>query len=171
MLAKKQLLTLLNANMSYKLKMAKAMLILDEMAGMIVPMTPCQKGCSFCCHQSLMITSWEAEQIEKLTGRQADQKVNYEWGKGNARDFMHRYSGVPCTFLNNNVCSIYELRPIACRLHLSMDNSSDPCDLVNSPNARVPYFNFEDVKMALMGFLMMHDCRFADIREFFKNES
>ena len=91
----------------------------------IVP--PCGKGCAWCCHLPVNATAPEGMLAAK-----------YIEGKFNAKDkgvFIERMKGwvawykegrsaigrVECPFLRSNICSIYDARPMGCRVHYSQD--------------------------------------------------
>src|SRR5512135_2904330 len=97
----------------------------DTLAGMkgkgIVP--PCGKGCAWCCHLPVNATAPEgalaAKYIEDyfnvkdkgaLIERMKDWLAWYkEGGPATGR--------VECPFLRDSLCSIYEVRPMGCRVH------------------------------------------------------
>ena len=88
----------------------------------------CQKGCHWCCHQAVYANSYElhflsekikssfsAEKISKYI-EAADEKFAAT-SKMNEEE-ISRYKK-PCSLLENGACSIYEARPMACRIYLS----------------------------------------------------
>jgi Fe-S-cluster containining protein len=77
-----------------------------------------------------------------------------------------RHMGVPCPFLEGGCCSVYDHRPVACRLHLNLDSDSLLCEVVPGVPATVPYVNKLEVLAACMDVMPGND-RLADIREFF----
>lgn len=105
----------------------------------------CVAGCSFCCHINVDVTEHEAtlafyaaENLEvdidiDLLKRQADTK---EWSD---LPFADRH----CVFLKDNLCSIYEYRPTACRKHVVSGNPND-CDTSNKEAGQIEKIvNFE----------------------------
>ena len=72
---------------------------------------------------------------------------------------------MPCTFLKNSVCTIYPVRPLACRTHFNLSDDPSLCDIVNKPGAEVPYFNFTALHVPFAQSFLEEP--FADIREFF----
>jgi hypothetical protein len=141
--------------------------ITNELVSFVEPVTPCKKGCSHCCYQTIIISSWEAEQIAKKTNKKIAEFKGYNPETDSREELTNRYTGQPCTFLVNNECSIYEVRPFICRTHLSVADDFTPCDIKNNPGASVPYFNFGELNM-LQGILFVQEgCKFGDIREFF----
>lgn len=94
----------------------------------------CKQGCSFCCHYHVYVTAPEALAISEhvrslpaplqahLTAR---LKANAEQA---ARLGLHNHilTNIACAFLSpEGACSIYALRPSACRRHHSYD--VEPC--------------------------------------------
>jgi len=83
----------------------------------------CTKGCAYCCHVSVTATAPEvflvASRIRELPPqdfdemvmrvRAADQRTREMSSQQRAR---HK---IPCAMLKNNLCSVYDSRPGACR--------------------------------------------------------
>jgi len=83
----------------------------------------CTKGCAYCCHVSVTATAPEiflvASRIRELPRqdfeealmrvRAADQRTRAMSSQQRAR---HK---IPCAMLKNNLCSVYDSRPGACR--------------------------------------------------------
>ncbi len=126
-------------------------LVLDAHAAEgIVP--TCRAGCDACCHQLVMTTVAEAGAAagylkrlpaaagEPLRARLADWKVATADLRARLQDAGSDLEAqveelaaeywkrrVPCPFLVDRRCAVYEVRPLACRHHFSV---SDPllCD-------------------------------------------
>jgi Fe-S-cluster containining protein len=104
----------------------------------------CKAGCSYCCHYHVMITATEAfaitEALAKMTAaeRQVIQdriRITAERASTLTRDEYLR-TNVECAMLvDGKNCSVYQVRPIACRGHHSADVSicKETFDDVNSP--------------------------------------
>lgn len=94
----------------------------------------CRSGCHHCCHIPVSITRTEANFIAKATGhrlaKMADGVPVQEAGYNN-----------PCPFLHAQRCSIWEHRPMTCRVHLNMDSDDLLCRLVAGVVIPVPYAN------------------------------
>lgn len=130
----------------------------------------CRKGCSHCCNISVVVSRQEAQVISRETGR----KLNKSAGVGledidnfNVENTRKMY-GVPCIFLEDGECSIYNYRPLACRLQINMDDDDLLCRLVESVerSPRVPYLNHSEhlvVGMRILGSQPVFD----DIRNWF----
>lgn len=86
--------------------------------------SPCKKGCAFCCHSEVAISKLEADYIAIKTGRHAENLPNRPMTSETYCDPMR-----PCPFLTpiDNCCSIYAYRPVMCRTHVSLEASNEPC--------------------------------------------
>lgn len=94
----------------------------------------CQAGCSYCCHYHVYVTAPEALAIAEhvrgwpaaarddvLARLTANAKQAASLGKE-----RHVQTNVRCAFLgSDHLCSIYPVRPLACRRHHSYDVT--PC--------------------------------------------
>ena len=94
------------------------------------PPFACRKGCSHCCHQSVMATAPEVLLVAKflrdnLTEREVSllhRKIAARAVEMNALTNDERVDGqVPCSFLMDNICTIYPVRPLQCRGGYSED--------------------------------------------------
>lgn len=105
------------------------------------PAIRCRRGCQHCCIGPFLVTSLDLEllrtglhllepedsariQDRAAEARQAMQSGfpgNWQTGELEAENdpFDDRHKGLPCPVLDleTGVCSLYEHRPIACRLH------------------------------------------------------
>jgi Fe-S-cluster containining protein len=89
----------------------------------------CKKGCAYCCHQSVFILPYEAYFLYKYLRIQGDKEL-YATLKEKviAKDNITSTKKIqevikynkPCPLLRDNICMVYEARPMACRLFLSM---------------------------------------------------
>lgn len=105
----------------------------------------CKKGCGACCRQLVPIAEAEARRLHalvehlpepqqrKIRARFADARRRLEgsglleklqhsdgWSEGEGRAIGLEYfgQGIPCPFLEEESCSIYADRPVACREYL-----------------------------------------------------
>ncbi len=104
----------------------------------------CKAGCAWCCHRTVLATIPEAltinafveehfseEQKEALAAR-VDKYVDAISGQ---QDLTK--SRAACPFLVDNLCSVYEVRPLTCRGLNSV--SVDTCiDIYNNPGTAKP---------------------------------
>lgn len=85
----------------------------------------CRSGCTFCCHQNVDVTIPEAILVALRLGNEADPRraatleaaALFEGLDEEARIA----TGRPCPLLIDNRCSVYEVRPLACRSFASPD--------------------------------------------------
>jgi Fe-S-cluster containining protein len=94
------------------------------------PAYACKKGCSWCCHQSVMVTAAEVLHAAKfLHDNLTDSEVlrlrdlvaaraKQSEGMDNDQRMDQR---VACAFLIDNICTIYPVRPLQCRGGFSED--------------------------------------------------
>ncbi len=94
----------------------------------------CDAGCSYCCSSHITLTPQEAFHIVLYlaANRSEDEFIRItedclsaaaDCIPGQLNEFVKDYFR-PCPFLNDNRCSIYEVRPIACRNWISTDLES-----------------------------------------------
>jgi uncharacterized protein len=142
---------------------ARLLEIVKEIAAPVAPLAICRRGCSHCCYQAVSITSQEAKRIAHATGRAMQNRPRTE----SAKAMRKRYSGKPCPFLTDGDCTIYETRPMACRLHFNMGDDPSVCDIINRPGARVTLFNVDPLNFVIAALHHNAGSIIADIREFF----
>ncbi len=105
----------------------------------------CEKGCAACCYQAIPLAEIEAYNIAQVVENLPEpRRVNIEKRFDDASRHFHEigwfqkldecallpkeerqkivmeyfYENVPCPFLEEGACSIYENRPLACREYL-----------------------------------------------------
>jgi len=126
----------------------------------------CTRGCGHCCHVHVPIADFEAQFIADRIGV---KPVALQ------RSIPHNrleYSGAtPCPFLKNGECSIYDARPLTCRMHLNFDVDAYWClhENWNKPEAAIPRPDITPLMEAY--HLLAGKARpvVADIRDFFPN--
>lgn len=131
----------------------------DKYLAAILPYTACTHNCSYCCNMAVTMTSTEAELIGKFIGR----KVTIPARRTDIMANQKKYSGVPCLFLKDGRCSVYEVRPLACRVHVNMADTPDVCDVKNP--VQMPMLDTQKIDEA--HFIAFRDDAWADIRDFF----
>lgn len=94
----------------------------------------CRKGCHFCCRMNVMLTEAEAsligrhcqEQNIPIPKRYLEEQLKYDWQE------VSRSEVGWCTFLKQGECSIYAVRPLACRKYL-VSSLPERCDILKNP--------------------------------------
>ena len=137
--------------------------IVSKFVQLTAPISACKSGCSHCCKMAVTITSDEAASIGEAIGvvplrppPVVDQEAT-----------VAKHMNTVCPFLKSNVCSIYEHRPVACRLHFNISAYPVVCDTINFPGNDVPNYNFEDLWFAVGAVSYLSGAYPADIRDFF----
>lgn len=158
---------IVNENASDRSKLAKLRSLAAELSEVFAPSTPCKVGCTHCCHIAVAISDLEAEMISKATGVAMNKVTRSAQEAANVRNQMRDdFFGTPCPFLKDNQCSIYEHRPISCRMHVTLADSAFFCDTAIAPeDSFVPEINLPTFLMAQT--VVLHRHSFGDIREFF----
>ena len=137
------------------------------------PHSACKDGCDACCRQPVAVTRQEAEVIARKTGAPLHQPSAWST-KGE-----ERFVAQPCSFLEDSRCTIYEHRPMACRLMFSMDVDDLLCHRVPGALSPMPYADYSQHKelyiRAHLGKVRsdaelqagLQQLQLADLREFF----
>jgi Fe-S-cluster containining protein len=132
----------------------------DEIVRAAKGFTACDKGCSHCCHQPVMMSLSEARYIGAMTGKTVTTPAEF------TLEPAKQYSGVACPFLVQGQCSIYEHRPYTCRLHFSLEDNEDPCK-IDGRVGKVLYLNqkeYHELQVLAFQELVLE---MQDIRAFF----
>ena len=153
------------AAMSKGAKMFYLNKLADGVVKAAAGIAPCKKGCNHCCKMATLVSIQEAQVIAIETGAKMTMPARFnQFGE----IMQQQHAGVPCTFLTDEGCSIYEQRPFACRVHYSVDADNLLCEMVPGETIRSPNFNAQEYDEAFVaafgGALTM---KYADIREFF----
>lgn len=141
----------------------------------IEEVSACRGGCAHCCHVPVTISSIEAALLGRAAGRMPQRPVrsvqlaslNSEAEVAEAQAWLQSAgTGLPCPFLRDNRCSVYEHRPLACRTLINLDDDDLLCrHAEDGPPASVPY---ADARMfRALALAAQADSHFADVRDFF----
>lgn len=153
---------LASENSSTRSKLRKIYYLMEELGQIRAPYVACDKGCSSCCKMNVKISQIEANLIAEKTGMQSKQLPSSRSYKPD--EFM----GVPCVFLKEGSCSIYEIRPFMCRNHVSFDATPYWCEPENSLHAEMPMLAFSGLLNAYFNITKKDSGGVhADIRDFF----
>jgi hypothetical protein len=134
----------------------------------------CRRGCAHCCHIPVTISAIEAALIRRHVRRAPAtpaQAVRLD-AFTDLSDTMAALQALggqtppsPCPFLHEGACSIYDARPMACRLLLNLDDDDLLCRLVPDQEIPVPYADATQLKALFL--LAQPATPLADIRAFF----
>jgi len=159
-----RLTRLMNTNASARSKFAQLEQISDEIAAAIAPHAGCKAGCSACCHISVALSDHEARRIGERIGMTPATPPS---GQDEA-DLDRLYFRSPCPFVQDGRCSIYEHRPIACRLHFTLDVDAYFCQTELDPaDSAVPNVDLSEFWFAYAFLGIQLGSTVGDIRQFF----
>ena len=117
----------------------------------------CKRGCSWCCHQPVFALDYELDYLKVAVEKSFDtetisdiqEKAKQKQAKmGTLKGDELMNAKHPCPLLKDNTCSVYEARPMACRIYLSSDVKS--CvHFYNHPDDKTTYPALLDMPMRL----------------------
>lgn len=115
--------------------------IATEVNDALAPVATCRRGCNHCCRQGLMIFEHEAVLLAEVSGRQMERQP---WRPLEEVEVdLDSMIGQPCPFLVEDACSVYEHRPLFCRLRHSLSKEPDDCDVNSGTGGQVPTYAAE----------------------------
>lgn len=157
------------SNLSVRSKLRALRVIADEQTSFAKGNVACRKGCSHCCHTPIALNPVEAKMVGDDIGREPRHLqlgipkfdrygalAGVDWGYHN-----------PCAFLKDGACSIYEHRPLVCRIHFNLDRDELLCKLVGQHYHSVPFMDMQQYHLA---YIQICGVGLADIREYFPRE-
>jgi Fe-S-cluster containining protein len=102
----------------------------------------CQKGCSHCCNIWVSASAPEVLFVAKIVSAMGQNSIDKVLAANNYTknyNFDSRYQHPhPCPLLDNDVCSIYNSRPNACRLAASVDSEKCKRSYLNGTEEDIP---------------------------------
>ncbi|MBD5802360.1 Flagellin N-methylase [Azoarcus sp. Aa7] len=119
---------------SYEGKKLKFIRLADRFHKAVAPHTACRSRCSACCHLPTMLYACEASALANASGRTMATLPPREPSLSLAA--AKQYFGKPCPFLKQDRCSVYEVRPVICRLHHSLNAGPEACNTSLPPEQR-----------------------------------
>lgn len=144
--------------------------LIEQAGNYIAPHTACTQGCHHCCHMAVTITGYEAKVIGEYIGvppQSVPMDIEHVMSKSSdelQEELRDTYSGKDCCFLVEGQCSIYSVRPLACRAYFNISGEPSLCDLTLGSND-VPSIDFTVLWAAHAQAFLQYE--FGDIRQFF----
>jgi len=119
-----------NKHASFRSRWRLLIALADKFNAALGELATCRFRCAYCCSLRTLIYRHEAVLLTRASGREyvelpfrPQQKVLAE---------IETLPFRPCPFLAGGRCSVYEKRPMICRLHNSFNDNPLDCDL-NAP--------------------------------------
>lgn len=93
----------------------------------------CKKGCSWCCYQPVFALDYELDYLKSFIEKNfsPDRQNEIKLKAKPKNDKLSKLEGdkllnskFACPLLENDACSAYEARPVACRIYLSTNLNS-----------------------------------------------
>ena len=138
-------------------------LVLEKLKDVKEPVS-CRRGCAACCHIEVDINPFEAALIVNYCKKNkiAIDKEYLRWQRKHTKRQRLYSQQSACVFLINKECSIYPVRPIACRKYLVV-SPPEHCDVKNGVR-EVSVVFLREVEIMLSGILrVVQDGKMADM--------
>jgi hypothetical protein len=119
---------------------AKAEATIDSTKGITLA---CKKGCAHCCHTWVSVPAPEilflAKRLKQRQDGAAAERIQQADGRTKGLDPAARKKHPnPCPMLDRDICSVYELRPIACRFASSANAAICARTLIEGGSEPIP---------------------------------
>lgn len=156
-------------NSSFRSKRSKLFKLANAVHDALQPYTTCGKGCSHCCSMRTLIYRFEAVTLARVSGKTMvelpyrSQAVVIELGRVAPPE--------TCPFLMEGCCSVYDHRPMICRLHHSFNTAPGDCEVTanGTPRSGVAMYNPDFVEVPYHQLVRSHHAQepWGAITEFF----
>lgn len=159
-----------NEGMHPLLALEALMGMASDLSKLVTPFSGCKEGCNHCCKQAVAITLPEATIIAKYIGRSVTippgaMKVHETMDSPELEEYRNEMLGKECPFTaSDGSCSVYEVRPFACRTLFNISNDTSLCD---TSRGRMEVPSLDCTPMWASHAFIMRDQLLGDIREFF----
>jgi Fe-S-cluster containining protein len=152
----------LRLNIPARAKMNRLKEAADKLNKRVLPYSACRSGCSHCCNIAAVITQTEAEALAKASGlKMVKTKRDVP-----TVEMRMKWFKVPCPFLVKGQCSVYNDRPLACRLLFNMSDSPHFCNTNIPPEeSHVIMLNLKELEDGYLKAFLNEN--WGDIRDFF----
>lgn len=157
------------SNASHTSRREQLLKLADRFNDALAPHTACKPGCYHCCYMPTLIYTHEAERLAVASGRKMND-IPPRLVETSLRTAA-KVNGTPCPFLSGDgKCSVYNDRPLICRLHHSLNEDPDDCRV--GPGGTVSPVKRYDVDVIETPYhLLMYSKKrpegWASIHEFF----
>lgn len=163
---------------SFEEKADRMLTFAERISEAVTPHTACSKGCNHCCYMAVAVSSFEADLIGRYLGRNKVEAAAVpleKYSDPSAREnSVEHFTGVPCTLLGaDGKCSVYPVRPIACRTHHNLGPDETNCVIVTDKSEGLPTTPSINLDAFLVSHAMVFyegNQSFADVREWFPNK-
>jgi Fe-S-cluster containining protein len=97
----------------------------------------CKSKCPECCSKHIAVSDLEIDLINNHIKEKKLKFVQIKPKKKLCEDeycedkYNEKYSGKECIFLENDICSIYSVRPFVCRIFIFLKNGDTKCAPIN----------------------------------------
>lgn len=157
-----EFMDVLRGDLTARAKMNRLKKAADKINAATIPRSACRSRCSHCCNISAVISQVEADAISAVTGIKP-KKIR---GGIPTLEIRNKWFGTPCPFLKKGRCSVYDARPMACRLLFNMADSPYFCDTTIKPeDSHVTMLNMKQLEEGYVKAFIGQD--WGDIRDFF----
>lgn len=112
-------------NASLRVRYAQLEHLADRVNAAVAPLAACRNGCHYCCSMVTLIYRFEAVRLAEVSGRKM-MEVPYRPDEQVINTNRMRPTQ-QCVFVVDGSCSVYEHRPMICRLHHSLANDAESC--------------------------------------------
>lgn len=132
----------------------------------------CKKGCSFCCHDKIIMSQLEATYfLSKLKSVNISPNIERLQKQNKIKFEKLKWQDKACSFLGKDgICTIYEMRPLICRTHNNIGNSVNDCDKSENSNKTVfEAYTIETTALSMALFLLSKKDIGVTIHELLKN--
>ena len=147
---------IVNENASFNSRWRQLVALADKFNTAIDDLAACQNGCCYCCSMPTLIYRHESVILSRASGRTCVELSFRPHHQVLAE--IETLPIRPCPFLSGGRCSVYEKRPMICRLHNSLNDNPRDCDL-SAPQVfrgEVMAFNPDLIEMAYHALVRSH---------------
>ena len=150
-------MAIVRADVTHKKRLKMLRALADKVNAAVSKEAACKRGCNACCKIQVEMSVWEAGLIGAELGLEVKTPPELNDSKARSLELLGR----ACGFLKEGECSIYESRPLACRIHHSLNLDAAMCQPdVKPEDSMVPSLTLTGIKevyAVCSGSMRMHD--------------